>query len=65
MQKAPQRKGVELKAAAGTDHCLRDFVAKKAKSWGQQQLEVGRGYFALSFLEIGGGQHVCVLAKMV
>lgn len=56
---------MELKAAAGTDHCLRDFVAKKAKSWGQQQLEVGRGYFALSFLEIGGGQHVCVLAKMV
>lgn len=55
---------MELKATAGTDFYLRDFVAKKVM--GAATVRSGnRALCAVSFLGDGGGQHLCVLAIMV
>lgn len=58
------KKDVELKATAGTDFYLRDFVAKKVM--GAATVRSGNGALcAVSFLGDGGGQHLYVLAIMV
>lgn len=55
---------MELKATAGTDFYLRDFVAEKAM--GAATVRSGnRVLCAVSFLGDEGGQHLCMLAIMV